>query len=206
MDEKQDLKNQFHWALRNLVGSDRLQLVRKIDLGFNEVGLVYEVIGTYWHPQPMRNVNLSKINAKSKDHDIDWDIQPLGKIPDDELANELGISPETVTRARKKREVPAAYVSPPHHDINWSEQPLGQEFDSVIAERLGVDVKIVSKARNDLKIPRRSIDWDEQPLGKVSDRELAERLGVDRSSVSRARRARGILAKTVKKRPKPKKL
>ena len=171
--------------------------MRKIDLGFGEVGLIYEVIGTYWHPHPMQNVDLSKINARKKNCDIDWDAQPLGKIPDDELANELGVSLKDVIKARKERAISAVYV--PRHKINWSEQPLGKELDSIIAQRLGVDVKIVSKARNDLKIPRRTIDWDEQPLGKVSDRELADKLGVDRSSVSRARRVRGISAKASQK-------
>lgn len=38
---------------------------------------------------------------------INWDVQPLGKVSDSDLARELGCNPSTVARARTMRGIPS---------------------------------------------------------------------------------------------------
>lgn len=39
---------------------------------------------------------------------IDWDAQPLGEVPDKDLALLLNVQPQTVGTARRKRDIPSA--------------------------------------------------------------------------------------------------
>jgi len=112
---------------------------------------------------------------------VAWDDQPLGEVPDTELAKRLGVSNVAVGRARRRRGIPSFSTS---------------AFNEAGADRRGGRV---------------GIDWDAQPLGEMKDAELARRLGVHRSSVNSARRARGIPAARAerarpeaKRRPPPK--
>lgn len=137
---------------------------------------------------------------------INWDEQPLGKISDEELAKNLGISKNTVLRQRKKRGV--VPFGKPHikANVDWDAQPLGEVPDAVLAQRLGlVEVygeynarAIIGRHRRKRGIPsfipdnRRNIDWDNEPLGELPDKVLARKLGCSSQAVAEQRRKRNI--------------
>jgi hypothetical protein len=83
---------------------------------------------------------------------IDWAAQPLGQIPDTELARRLGCSHQAVHDARRRRRIPAA-VSRQRTGIDWERQPLGQVPDAALAAALHVRVSAVTNARARRKIP-----------------------------------------------------
>jgi len=87
---------------------------------------------------------------------IRWDDQPLGQLPDTELAERLGVSGVAVGKARRRRGIPA--YSPTGHPLSprgqgqragvvWDDQPLGLVPDKELARRLGVDPSSVRSAR-----------------------------------------------------------
>jgi len=134
-----------------------------------------------------------------------WDSQPLGELPDKELAARLGVTRTAVSCARWARKIPAYGYQKPHPDIDWDSQPLGRIPDTTIAAELGVAGPTVWEQRRKRGIPpapestRRSsgrkqvdVDWDEQPLGELSDVVIAEVLGVASTTVRNARCCRGI--------------
>lgn len=145
---------------------------------------------------------------------IDWDApwirQRLGVDYDSAIAQDLGVSDETVRRARTSRGIPAAGPRGPgepragRHRINWDapgiRPRLGVEPDRTIARDLGVTQDAVADARKRRSIPAppRTIDWDSpairKRLGTMPDAKLAAELGVARNTVTRARIARGIPA------------
>lgn len=63
---------------------------------------------------------------------IDWDAQPLGQVPDRELARRLHVHPSTVSSARTRRRIPAlrphvaarAAIPPPAPSTRPSELPM----------------------------------------------------------------------------------
>jgi Mn-dependent DtxR family transcriptional regulator len=167
-------------------------LIRKIDEGL-EVGYLYEVTDDW---QPKDAIGDLKCNPQSRGPaGVDWDEEPLGDVPDAEIAEKLEVSRSAVMKARKKRGIKGTRAPRKPKKINWKKQPLGEKFDAEIARDLGVDATTVRRAREKLGIPRKYIDWDKQPLGKVPDAELARELGVDASTVGKARRVRKIKAK-----------
>jgi len=182
-----------------LVRDKDWQLLRKIEAnveGETEVGYMYEVTDD-WQPKDIRlslkdRSDLLKTPQGRGPVGVDWDAQPLGEVPDAELAKELGVSKSAVLKARQQRGSKGTRPPRKKSEIDWDAQPLGEVFDSQLARELGVDAKTVQRARNKRGIKRKYVDWDAQPLGEVSDSELALTLGVDRSSVSNARRNRGI--------------
>ncbi len=124
---------------------------------------------------------------------IDWDSQPLGKMPDVELARLLGVTATAVGIARNKRGIPG--IRKKKKNISWSADLFGKSTDSELAHRLGVSKGTVSIARKRLGLKKLSpdfIDWDCQPLGSVPDAELADSLGVHSTTVNAARNRRGI--------------
>jgi hypothetical protein len=155
--------------------------------------IVYDIEGDDWLPRPAIDVELPVYKYPKRW--IDWDDEPLGDITDAEIAKELGVTVQSVLRARKKRGIPPTRERRNPLDVDWDAQPLGKESDVVIANRLGVDPTTVGKARRDRGITSIYVDWDNQPLGDVTDAEIARRLGVDPSTVGKARRSRGIKAK-----------
>jgi len=175
------------------------QLLRKIDAeveGETEVGYMYEVTDD-WKPKDVKLSlkDCSDLQKKPQERGpvgVDWDAQPLGDVPDAELAEKLGVSKSAVLKARQQRGIKGTRPPRKKSEIDWDAQPLGEVFDSQLARELGVDAKTVQRARNKRGIKRKYVDWDVQPLGEVSDSELARKLGVDRSTVSSARRNRGI--------------
>lgn len=87
-----------------------------------------------------------------KSKGIDWDAQPLGEIPDTELARRLGCTHQAVYAQRRRRRIPAAM--PWRRSMqDWDNQPLGQMPDRELATLLGVRVSAVANARGRRKIP-----------------------------------------------------
>lgn len=86
---------------------------------------------------------------------INWDEQPLGKIPDTWIARKLGVSEVAVGKQRRKRGIKPyskhnkeSQREPGQRaGINWDEQPLGEVPDYILARKLGVDPSSVRCAR-----------------------------------------------------------
>ena len=81
--------------------------------------------------------------------DIDWDAQPLGRIPDTWIAEDLGCRANAVARARQARGIPPADPRSIPRGIDWS----AELDDEVIAERLGVTRQAVCLARRRRRLP-----------------------------------------------------
>jgi len=80
--------------------------------------------------------------------DVDWAAQPLGTVPDAQIAAALGCSVHTVRRARVRRGIrPTHAAAAERRGIDWDAQPLGREPDHAIARRLGVHPSSVGSAR-----------------------------------------------------------
>ena len=84
---------------------------------------------------------------------IDWRSQPLGKVPDKELAAQLMVNVRTVGKQRRKRRIAPYYPATKAKRINWDNEPLGKQSDLDISERLGCAKSSVSRARWRRKIP-----------------------------------------------------
>jgi hypothetical protein len=74
---------------------------------------------------------------------INWDEQPLGKVPDNKLAKLLGVDSSGVSAARRRRGIKPFCVK----RIDWDKQPLGEKKDKEIANSLNVSVQAVHQAR-----------------------------------------------------------
>ena len=124
-----------------------------------------------------------------------WDEQPLGQVPDGELAERLGVTRSAVSNARLRRGIPA--VTTVEH-VDWDNEPLGEMTDVELARRTGRNPSSVASARRLRHIPSRSargpksVNWDAQPLGEVPDTHIAARLGTSVAAVCYARNKRGI--------------
>lgn len=79
-----------------------------------------------------------------------WDnISTLGNMSDEALAKQLGCSPATVGRQRRRRNIPTY-----GERVHWNTvTDLGQTCDTLIAKRFGVSCSAVSNARRRLSIP-----------------------------------------------------
>ncbi len=80
---------------------------------------------------------------------INWDLQPLGLLPDIAIARKMHVSRTTVSHARRLRNIPR-YL-PPRPD--WNSQPLGEVADAALARHLGVSTAAVSRARKARGLP-----------------------------------------------------
>ena len=103
---------------------------------------------------------------------IKWDRQPLGKVSDTVLARKLGVDPNAVFAARRRRGIESA----PRRGalgIDWDAQPLGIDTDREIAERLGVTRTQVAYARQYRKIP--AADGHDRPSPSVRARAVVLR-------------------------------
>ncbi len=83
---------------------------------------------------------------------INWDLQPLGRAPDGDIASKLGVSREAVRKARVRRKVAAWAIG--NRLINWSAVPIGVDSDCSIAKLIGVPKSTVSRARRRQSITR----------------------------------------------------
>lgn len=130
---------------------------------------------------------------------VDWDTQPLGKMPDATLAGLLACSAPAVQKARETRRIPAFNN---RNHIDWNRQPLGKMPDSELAKMLGCTKGSVRAARANRGIAASwEIDWDEQPLGEMPDVCIADLLGATASCVGCARRTRSIPVFHVSREP-----
>ena len=133
---------------------------------------------------------------------IDWGAQPLGQVPDSELAKTLGVSKGTVRHYRAQRDIPRCTTSFQSKTIvDWDTQPLGEVSDAKLARELGVDRSSVAKARrrhgispSDPSSRKKNIDWAAQPLGEMTDQQLADKLRVHVQTVTKTRNRLGIAA------------
>lgn len=149
--------------------------------------------------------------GSQRDRRLFWDDQPLGEVPDSELAESLGVPRELVYRQRHKRGIPEAHgegvpqgqpnPSRRRRAIDWDAQPLGRVSDYELAKTLGVGSSTVHRKRQERGIPpliegkaSKGTDYSKVPLGKLPDSEIAASLGLDPRSVADARKRRGITA------------
>lgn len=188
-----NLQRMATWIPSGVGEFDGWVIRRKIYVG-PVLGIIYDVEDD-WYP---RNVGKRLFRRNFGHLDIDWDRKPLGKVPDQQIANELGVSHTTVVKARLKRSIPGTRPRRVKLDIDWNVHPFGKRFDAEIARDLGVSPKTVARERKKRKISRKYVDWDNQPLGEVTDAQLARKLGMDSSTVWNARRVRGIKPKKPK--------
>lgn len=90
---------------------------------------------------------------KPTDGMINWDSQPLGKMPDAKLGSMLGVSNTAVRKARHKRGIPSYNKSTQGHQkmIDYDSPEiasiLGVLPDKAVARQLGVDPQTVRYAR-----------------------------------------------------------
>lgn len=111
---------------------------------------------------------------------VDWDAQPLGEIPDAQLARDLDVRVATVWRARKRRGIPPVPRS------EWKSQATrgtNTKDSEEVALILGDEIPFLPDGR---------IDWDRAPLGRVSDRAIASWSGACKHTVGSQRRKRNI--------------
>ena len=98
---------------------------------------------------------------------IDWDAQPLGKLPDSELADQLGVAVRSVWHARKVRNIapcnPDMWRSSRNAGIDWDKQPLGHDSDAELGRKLNVHQTAVWGARRARGIPPFSGREQESP-------------------------------------------
>ncbi|HSL83856.1 MAG TPA: hypothetical protein VLF66_13865, partial [Thermoanaerobaculia bacterium] len=121
--------------------------------------------------------------------------QRLGKVPDEALAEELGVSPNTVAQYRRDR----GHYQTSHQ--RWTPEEdamLGKLSDEEVARRTGHPLGSVSKRRRQLGHVRfRSRAWEPEEvalLGKLPDREVAKRIGRSLGAVRNKRYALGLPA------------
>lgn len=138
---------------------------------------------------------------------INWDEQPLGKIPDVELAKKLGVSNVAVGRARRRRKIPVfnhrgGCYRPQgcRAGVDWDEQPLGMEADVDIATRLGVDRSSVRSARLVRGIPAPNDPDSSLRIGRLSKQKAVPAKGKDKGLRIR-RRKEGVVDEPMPKEP-----
>lgn len=95
-----------------------------------------------------RKSPISQVDLKG----IRWDQQPLGKVPDREIAAWLGISMSTVKRIRLRLGIPAPKKGR-RWSIDWDNAGLGQRPDAQIARELKVTKYLVETIRKERGIP-----------------------------------------------------
>lgn len=129
----------------SVVGPDQgWHFVRRIVVG-NLFCAVYEVDDN-WRPRDDKIVGevfFTKLQRGER-AGINWEKMPLGKMPDAEISEQLGVDETTVRKARQKRKIESHRKS---MAIDWENQPLGEMSDSALAKRLGVSANAVWKAR-----------------------------------------------------------
>ena len=130
--------------------------------------------------------------SKLKRKPINWDKQPLGTIPDQELGEKLGYSNSQVFRERTKRKIPSYAEC---FAIDWDTQPLGKVNDYELAKQLGCSSASVftQRTKRGIQAYTKSLtDWKKQPFGKMSDCDIAQKLGCGSSAVRYQRHKRNI--------------
>lgn len=181
---------------REFVGCSYSRRTKDIDWSAQPLGLISDVelaerlgirTGDVWKARTKRGIpactkphrdSPKPVTVDGHVMRIDWEKQPLGRIPDTQLAKMLGVTQTAVCEARRKRKIPPA------------PRVLRGEHGHALAARTQVLQRCpVESAR---VLSRSRIDWSVQPLGFISDEVLAKRLGCSCSLVFAARKRRGI--------------
>jgi len=76
---------------------------------------------------------------------MNWEEQPLGQMPDRELADILNVSHTTIRRKRIALGIKPFFRK--KGTINWDDQPLGEMPDADLARMLEVSKTAVYKQR-----------------------------------------------------------
>lgn len=133
-------------------------------------------------------------------------LSMLGKVPDSEIAERLGISLNVVARNRRKLKIaPAPYSPIKDADKDIILNLLGRVSDLKIAKKTGYSVYVIKKFREQNKIKpfsksileRFSPDQRKKllsMLGKVYDRVIAEKFNIDDEAVRRIRQKLNVPA------------
>lgn len=140
----------------------------------------------------------------TKQIDIDWDAQPLGKVKDEDLAKTLRVPRVQVMLARQTRKIPilgSLKFGTGRTRIDWDKEPLGEIPDKDLADKHGVSRQRIEQVRRARGIPSvQSVRIKEYErrleesglLGKLPDSAVAELTDVSQAVVSRFRKAKGI--------------
>jgi len=118
------------------------------------------------------------MNQDAKPLSINWEDQPLGKMPDASLAKRIGCSLAAVHRARRHRGISA--FQPQRFKRREESEPLdpailGTDYDHVIAKRLGRTTYEIRQARKKHGIEIRRFQTEVLPGDSEEDR-LRKRL------------------------------
>ena len=136
----------------------------------------------------------------ARNGNLDKFVEMLGSVPDSKLAKIVGVSTRTVSRERKRREIPLKVDGRSSHRIDWSQwiDHLGKKSDCALAQEIGCCQMTVTVKRNKLGIApkharKESIKWHEvlDKFPTMTDTEIARLLGISSSSVMRARKRYG---------------
>ncbi len=91
----------------------------------------------------------SERRGSCKNVGINWDLQPLGLLPDIELARKMHVAGPTVSHARRLRGIPRYLPPRPDHKT----EPLAEVTDTTLAQYLGVSTAAVTRARIARRLP-----------------------------------------------------
>lgn len=116
---------------------------------------------------------------------IDWNVQPLGQVPDPDLARRLGVSHKLVHYHRRRRGIPAARPRPPWTAAEELTLRLawGYEEAEKIAARLPgrTALAVIEHGRDVMGLGSTGRGW-------VTQREVVARLGICADALKRLRR------------------
>ena len=153
---------------------------------------------------PKRKSRLQERSSKSV-HRLAWNVEQvelLGTASDVIVANQLGVSENTVRLRRKKLKIPPANLSSKKKAFRWTDKRiamLGKHSDSSLARRWSIDPTTVAWKRRIMSIPTASAVWSSKPvrqwskreiskLGKMPDCEVARAMGLHRKHIAIKRR------------------
>lgn len=125
---------------------------------------------------------------------IKWDEQPLGRVPDTELAARLGVVQSAVTDARRRRGI--APCPRGHVERRGGLPLLGTMPDAQIAVRLGLPTTAIRDARRrrGIRMDQARVAWEhiDPLLGTRPDAQLAREQSVSVAAINDRRTALGI--------------
>lgn len=125
-----------------------------------------------------------------------WEIDLLGKHPDEETARRIGRKVSAIEEKRKRLHIPVFNGLKDWQE--WELKLLGNYPDMEVARRTGRTALAVSSKRRKLRIimvdgpHKRWLDWEKRLLGKCSDPDMARRTGRTCVCVSSMRHYLGI--------------
>jgi len=105
---------------------------------------------------PAKTIEKIKKEIEEAASSIDWDAQPLGRLPDALLATNIKVPRSLVTHMRQERGIPPftnKNSSPKKWDhIDWENLGLGQIPDTQISKKMGIPLETVRRHRKAMGI------------------------------------------------------